>query len=273
MNYSPLKAGLNLSWKDAFLQYPDKRRFIFGWIFHNGVFIFSMSNIVVTCMAGLFFFISAVMIVMLLALFTPLQCIWIPGGSEGILIQNEELDGVRYDDYIRIFDVMGYLDYAGNLSLASGMSVQVITIENGGVLSPDVILPVPEVIYVTSGTLMLTVNDEEFRAEKGDAVYVPSKATRHYANEADETVRFFSVTDQLPVPGDEESLYQNVTKNQEDPVDITRVISEEMVTGLEPGSKELNQSFHFSRLIHPLEGPYNTGFDLGPSDFSGFWHP
>ena len=50
---------------------------------------------------------------------------------------------------------------------------------------------------------------------EGDAVYVPSKATRHYANEADETVRF-SVTDQLTVPGDEESLYQNVTKNQED---------------------------------------------------------
>ena len=220
------------------------------------------------------FFISAVMIVMLLALFTPCSAYGSWEGSEGILIQNEELDGVRYDDYIRIFDVMGYLDYAGNLSLASGMSVQVITIENGGVLSPDVILPVPEVIYVTSGTLMLTVNDEEFRAEKGDAVYVPSKATRHYANEADETVRFFSVTDQLPVPGDEESLYQNVTKNQEDPVDITRVISEEMVTGLEPGSKELNQSFHFSRLIHPLEGPYNTGFDLGTIRiFQGFGIP
>ncbi|WP_324461721.1 hypothetical protein, partial [Methanospirillum sp.] len=92
---------------------------------------------------------------MLLALLSPCSAYGSWEGSEGILIQNEELDGVRYDDYIRIFDVMGYLDYAGNLSLTSDMSVQVITIENGGVLSPDVILPVPEVIYVTSGTLML----------------------------------------------------------------------------------------------------------------------
>jgi quercetin dioxygenase-like cupin family protein len=214
------------------------------------------------------------MIVMLLALLSPCSAYGSWEGSEGILIQNEELDGVRYDDYIRIFDVMGYLDYAGNLSLTSDMSVQVITIENGGVLSPDGILPAPEVLYVTCGTLMLTVNDEEFQAEKGDAVYIPSKATRRYANEADETVCFFSVTDQLPVPGDEESLYQNETKNQEDPVDITHVISENMVTGLELGSKELNQSFHFSRLIHPLEGPYNTGFDLGTIRiFQGFGIP
>ena len=35
-----------------------------------------------------------------------------PGRIRRNFDQNEELDGVRYDDYIRIFDVMGYLDYA-----------------------------------------------------------------------------------------------------------------------------------------------------------------
>lgn len=210
-----------------------------------------------------FFFRTAVMISLLSALFTSCIAFGSWEGSEGILIKSDETDWVRYDDYISTIDVFSLLDNKGNLSLSSDMSMQVITIEEGGALSPDIILPVPEIIYVTSGTIRITVNDEEFLAESGDAVYIPSQTTRKFETGANETVQFFSVIEQISVQNDEESPDKVATKRQENSEDIVRVISADMVTPLEPGKKDLNQSFYFSRLIHPLQGPYNTGFDLG----------
>ena len=116
-------------------------------------------------------------------------------GSEGILITGEEWDEVQFDDYIRTFDVGSLLDRMGGLSLSQNLSVQIFTSEDGGILSPDAILPVPEVIYITEGSLRLNVDDEEVLAERGQAVYIPPQTIRRFENAANDTLQFISVID------------------------------------------------------------------------------
>lgn len=189
-------------------------------------------------------------------------------GSEGILITGEEWDEVQFDDYIRTFDVGSLLDRMGGLSLSQNLSVQIFTSEDGGILSPDAILPVPEVIYITEGSLRLTVNEEEVLAERGQAVYIPPQTIRRFENAANETLRFFSVIDWSSVQNDARSSEQNSTTEQEDLSNETHVISEDQVTLIELGNASAQQSFTFSRLLHPLEGLYHLGFDIGTARIS-----
>ncbi len=189
-------------------------------------------------------------------------------GSEGILITGEEWDEVQFDDYIRTCDVTSLLDRMGGLSLSQNLSVQVFTSEDGGILSPDAILPVPEVLYITEGSLRLTVNEEEVMAERGQAVYIPPQTIRRFENAANETLQFFSVIDWSSVQNDARSSEQNFTPEQEGLSHETHVVSDDLVTPLELGNAGTQQSFTFSRLLHPLEGPYHLGFDIGTARVS-----
>jgi quercetin dioxygenase-like cupin family protein len=211
---------------------------------------------------------AILMQLLLIASFSGISCAgetW--GGSEGILISSDTWDEVRYDEYITTFDVVSRLDRMEGLSLGSNLSVQVFTSEDGGILSPDAILPVPEVIYITDGSLRLTVNDEEVLAEQGQAVYIPPQTIRRFENAANDTLQFFSVIDWTTAGGEMDTSHklasiQDIFNHQE-PLNQTKVLSEDMVSPLELGDSGTNRTFLFSRLVHPREGPYEIPYDLG----------
>ncbi|ABD41306.1 Cupin 2, conserved barrel [Methanospirillum hungatei JF-1] len=188
-------------------------------------------------------------------------------GSEGILITSDAWDEVRYDEYTTIFDVVSLLDRMGGLSLGSNLSVQVFTSEDGGILSPDAILPVPEVIYITEGSLRLNVDDEEVLAERGQAVYIPPQTIRRFENAANDTLQFISVIDWASPAGEIHSSNENKTIqeifNHQEPLNQTKVVYEDMIPALELGDSGTNRTFRFSRFVHPREGPYDITYDLG----------
>jgi len=187
--------------------------------------------------------------------------------SEGILLSSAQYDTVQYDDYITISDITSLIHRMGGLSVPPNFSVLHYTIEPEGTLAPDTILPVAEIIYVTDGSLSITTTDTTLVAARGTAVYIPPGTIRAFTNAENETLQFYSIIDQTPIPAEETRAERNITPQEREPT--TRIISEQDVSSLERGNISTNQTFTFSRLIHPSQGSYQIGFDLGTAHIPG----
>jgi len=183
--------------------------------------------------------------------------------SEGILITSDACDFAVYDDYVSICDLSSLLERMGNRTLMSNLSIRIYRMDPEGSLSPDAILPVAEVLYITDGSLRLKTDDEEIRAEKDEAVYIPPHKIRIFENAANETLQFYSFIDWSLASDNNNTSEMHLFSTPEEAQNRTRVISEDQITPLDRGDTDTNRSFQFSRLLHPREGPYAIGFDVG----------
>lgn len=186
--------------------------------------------------------------------------------SEGILITSDACDFTVYDDYVQICDLSSLLERMGNRTLMSNLSIQIYRIDPEGILSPDALLPVPEVLYITDGSLRLKADDEEIRAEKDEAVYIPPHKARIFENAANETLQFYSIIDWSAASDSNNTSETDLSGTPEEALNTTWVVSSDQITPLDLGSADTNRSFRFSRLLHPREGPYKIGFDVGTAD-------
>lgn len=180
---------------------------------------------------------------------------------EGIMLAGEEQGGVPYDEYIDSTDIFALLDRMADTSLSPNMSMHLFDAKPGAILSPDAILPVPEVIYVMEGTANVTTGEEQMLVNAGDAAYIPANKMRKFENAGNETLRFFSIIDWNSAEESENLTdANNTTGSTRDDILIR---SEDTVAPNIFGNTSSNESYTFYRLLHPLEGPYNISYDMG----------
>ena len=159
----------------------------------------------------------------------------------------------QYDEYITVSDIFSQLSQSGGIEFSPNISLLSYNAKPGAVLSPDSILPVPEVLYITKGTLRITTGEEQLVAEKDDVVYIPANKTRLFENHGDSELTFYSIID---------LSFANFLSDNNN-LNITEIKSEKTVPSQEFGNVSNNEFFTFYRLIHPSDGPYEVSYDIG----------
>ena len=182
-------------------------------------------------------------------------------GSEGVLLTGGEQGAVQYDEYIEDTDIFTLLDRMAHTSLSPNISMHLFEAKPGAILSPDAILPVPEVIFVMEGAANVTADEEQMLANTGAALYIPAHKTRKFETAGNETLRFFSIIDWDSAEESENLTDANNTTNPTR--DDILVMSEDTVAPNIFGNTSSNEAYTFYRLLHPLEGPYNISYDMG----------
>lgn len=183
--------------------------------------------------------------------------------SEGILLSSQAYEPEQYDELITVTDIAALLDRTAGRPLFNGMSLLFYEAKPGAVLSPDAVLPVPEVIYITRGSARVKADDDEIIATADDVVYIPSQKIRMIENAENETLGFFSIIDWSSASEDgnqTESNTTNMTFGEENPLQIR---NEESTPVQVFGNQSTNEVFSFYRLIHPAEESFIVPYDLG----------
>ncbi|QXO94461.1 cupin domain-containing protein [Methanospirillum purgamenti] len=181
--------------------------------------------------------------------------------SEGIVLTEDNYEWVHHDELLNVTDVFSRLDLMSGMTLSPNTSLTLYNADPGAVLSPDAILPVPEVIYVLEGTINITADDEQILAGPNDAVYIPPMKLRRYENADEGRLRFFSLLDWTNQDSNATSIDEDGEEGYHDTT--VRIRTEETISPHIIGNQTSNETFRFYRLLHPEEDALELSYDLG----------
>ncbi|MDD1725018.1 MAG: cupin domain-containing protein, partial [Methanospirillum sp.] len=184
---------------------------------------------------------------------------------EASLLTQDNLTWQDYGPDIGFTNIIPLLNEApGIQTLSNNLSIALFKLKPGAVLSPEEVLPVPEVIYITQGTARITAGEEEVTTDAEKAVYIPSNVTRIIENPGDITLRYFSCTDWTSARDGGAANTSATDKTLQVPKEEKiHVISEKNITPAIYGNNSIGEEYSFYRLVHPAEGPYPVSYDLG----------
>ena len=193
-------------------------------------------------------------------------------GHEFLLLSEQNLTPDTYDELIDVADVFASLSRISEETQSSNISLKRFSAKPGAILSPDAILPVPEVLYILKGTALITADDTEVTGGMHDAIYIPPEKIRRVENAGEEQLEFFSIIDwntmDSPLPG---ALLNNTTATEEF-INTTMVQSEVTVHPVQLGDESSGEAFTVYRLLHPESSPFLISYDLLSAELNAGSH-
>ena len=188
---------------------------------------------------------------------------YIPPIKEDILLNTDKLNYQDYDSSVSYLDLVSEINKKLTYDLSPNLSIQMFLIKPGGKLSPDAILPVPEVLYLFYGQANITAGEDIIHADKEEAVYIPANVTRMIENTGDDTLSLLSYIDWNETLSQPDSINIKNISNISNEVNIPLVINESEITPLWFGNNSSGDEYAFYRLLHPSERPLALSYDLG----------
>lgn len=186
---------------------------------------------------------------------------------EAIFLPYDSYLSEKYDELITYSNISFQLSREEKEQTLENISLLQYHMKPGAVFSPNTILSVPDVFFITEGNATIAANEEKISAGKNDAIYIRQQTVPTVVNTGDEDLVFFSIIEENRE--DETFAIKGINNTTSKTNDIFKtyktleIRSENTVTPELLGNKTNNETFEFYRLIHPGKEPYNISFDLG----------